>query len=121
MSSLPIYIGDILSNNETLGAVDTHDFEVPLGRKWLLILGRAERDVNATFDLDFIDSDGATVMHHVSQIVAGVSQVEIPVALTAQEQRMWALGIILGGGQIVRYTWGVAQTTPVVLLQVLEF
>jgi len=114
--------GEVKNNFATLGAVSTYTFTVPEGRKWHVLCGYAERDVNATFRWDVNDADGNSAFALGSTIGAGVSNIWIPTTMTANDREVWTgQPLILGGGWTFVYTWGVAQTTPEVSLWVLEY
>ena len=109
--------GDLEDNVETLGAVATKTWTVPAGKRWLIIGGYAERDVNATLDLKVTDSADKTIMI-MPQIAAGTTNIGFGNFAT---DATWAFNpFILDAGYKIVLTWGAGQTTPEIALLVLE-
>lgn len=113
--------GKMVSNRATLGAVATFSFTVPAGKRWVVLgYGSFERDVNADFKLEIKDSGGNAVFT-TDSVVAGVSMVYLPTTFAASTYTSNIFkGLVLDAGWNITATWGVAQTTPVVALPVLE-
>jgi len=113
--------GEILSLVETHGAVTEYIYVVPGGKKWTLLTAYIERDVNATLDL-FIRDPNLQVLWQITQLAAGVTNPFLPSDLPQIDEReVWCGKLLqLGGFFQVRIVWGVAQTTPVTRLMVLE-
>lgn len=109
--------GRIVTNFETLGAVTTKSFTVPLNMRWLVLFGRAERDVSATLDIDVYDASDQLIlkMNAVSAATGDVHWTN-----RANNVALWC-PVLLETGMYVKYTWGVAQTTPEVSCVVLEY
>lgn len=101
----------IVTNFEELGAVALKKFTVPAGKRWLVYGGYFERDQNATMDIEAYDSSDNAIYRFKDQYGAGVTNLS------------WGADIIvpLDAGMYVKYTWGVAQTTPEVTLLVTEY
>ena len=110
--------GKVISHHSERGASTTMMFNVPTGKKWELIAGYAERDVNATFDLELQDEDDE-VIWAITQIAAGVSNLFIPRDIGEAERQIWRR-LILGPSWRILYEWGVAQTSPEVACWVVE-
>jgi len=96
----------IADNFETLGAVSTKTFTVPSGVMWLVYGGYAERDANATLDIEAYNSSDKAVYRFKDQYGAGTTNLS------------WTANfpVPLAAGMYVKYTWGAQQTTPEVSL-----
>ena len=109
--------GKRLTNVETLGAITSKIWTVPLEKRWLVIGGYAERDASATLDLKVTDSADKTIII-MPQIAAGTTNIGFGNFAT---DSTWAFNpFVLDEGDKVVLTWGDAQTTPEVALLVLE-
>lgn len=106
--------GKISDNFETLGAVSSKTWTVPAGKRWVIYGGSAERDQNATLSIVHNTSADKKIMdfHYA---VAGTSTICWPCGTS------YPMGpFIAKAGDKIVYTWGAAQTTPEVSLQILE-
>ena len=109
--------GKRITNVETLGAVTSKTWTVPIEKRWLVIGGYAERDTSATLDLKVTDSAGKTIMI-ASQIAAGATNIGFG---SLASDTNWAFNpFVLDTDDKVVLTWGAEQTTPEVALLVLE-
>ena len=104
-----LYGGRRVTNVATLGAVATHAFVVPAGKRWVVLGGYAERDQNATLDIAAQDT-GGNIIWFRDQVAAGVTNIG------------WLVQgiLVLDATDQVVYEWGAAQVTPEVSLLVLE-
>jgi len=112
--------GKCVDNYEVLGAVATKSFVVPSGKKWLVLSGYVERDASGTLAIgSYTDAD--KLMLQLMVAGAGTSNVSwAPSATGGNGSTVIPCIVILKAGQYIKYTWGVAQTTPEVTLNVLE-
>lgn len=104
--------GKRLTNQSTLGAVSTKEFAVPTGKRWLICGGYAERDQNATLNIQAEDAS--------DKIISGLDPNSPYSAGTTNIAWVCQGIVILDETDKVVYDWGAAQTTPEVGLLVLE-
>lgn len=109
--------GRLVTNFEEKGAGDTVQFIVPDERRWVILGGRGERDVNATFDVYLRDALGNLILHMHTAGASLVACCWVPGAIGTDERG----GLMVAdNGMYVEYVWGVAQTSPEVSCLVLE-
>lgn len=106
--------GEVVTNQADAGNVSTHRFTVPANKKWLLMYAYAERDTSATFDAEILDTADAHIGRLCDQVSAGTTNIDLP------RDALWPNIIVLDSGFDVLFTWGAAQTSPLVALVVLE-
>jgi len=112
--------GRLIDNFATLGAVATISFTVPAGKTWLVFGGTAERDVNATFIVEAYNSADKLLGRLGSQ-AAGVTSISWGTMNAVINGLAMQYPFQLRAGDYIKYTWGAAQTTPEVRLNVLEY
>lgn len=104
-----------------LGAVTSHSFTVPAGKRWLVFGGEVERDANAALSLYVYNAADELIMVIFSE-GAGVAEHDwgVWVSSTPTESRSISHPILLGSGDYLKVVWGAAQTTPVVTIAYVE-
>lgn len=112
--------GVVLHNLQDIGAVDTVNFTVPLGRKWLPLGGKTERDVNAAFYQNLYDPGPTNMIMAIDGFGAGVTTLSFPEASNINAASGFWGRCWLQSGWVLQYSYGVAQTNPEVSLVVLE-
>ena len=108
----------IVDNFATLGAVALKTFVVPAGKRWQVYGGRAERDVGTTLDIEFYNSDDKLIFAF-AQVASGATIISWGVVYTATTHKL-SESVPLDAGDYVKYTWGLAQTTPEVTCLITE-
>jgi len=119
--------GKLVTNVGTLGAVSSKTWTVPANKRWIILIGYAERDQAATLYAKFTDSADkalgytpslAAATANVTWGLAGSEAGNAPSA--SRDMRLFGF-MVLDAGMKVVITWGAAQTTPEVSLTVLEY
>lgn len=111
-SSIGVSLATLVTNFQTLGAVATHTETVPAGRRWLLLGGDIERDAAATLQISIRDTANNVIIRSKTE-PAGTTRVDVASLFYTMPQPLDPAWDIL-------VTWGVAQTTPEISLEVLE-
>jgi hypothetical protein len=109
---------------ETLvhGAISTYAYIVPNGKTWEVMGLWIERDVNATLDLMYNLIGGSKALFSITQIAAGVTDIEVPSDLPTESEREFINSRpTLVHGMEITITWGAAQTTPETRIWYVEY
>lgn len=104
--------GRRVTNFQTLGAVATHTQTVPAGKRWLLLGGSIERDVNATLQCTITDADDNILIESDTE-AAGTTRVQLAGLFKVLPQ-------VCEAGDKIILTWGAGQTTPEISIIILE-
>lgn len=111
--------GQWKDNQETLGAVSTHRFTVPAGKRWYVQSVYAEIDASASMLID-VHNAGNFMLWEMFFAAASTNDVSLgPGPLIANKSHPMR-SFYLSAGDYILLTWGAQQTTPEVACTVFE-
>lgn len=117
IATLGIPLALLKEIDEQVGAVATKSYTVPANEKWLLLMGRIERDTSATIEVRHYN-DGDHTIGLLSTLSAGTTY--CPVPNNANYKSLYFASVIMKEGDYIKIDWGAAQTNPRVVLRFLR-
>ena len=113
------YGGQWVDNAETLGAVATHRFTVPAGKRWRVQSVYTEVDTSATLLIQAFSAANELLFDMYFQ-AASTNNISLGPSTLIANRNYPLMAFYLESGCYILVTWGAAQGTPEVSCTVFE-